>query len=86
VPLDKGSSKKAIFNYLWPHVDSGISQMCAKFIFGDDMYKYNHGHLFDNGDIFRITDKDYDKEWLRTNMSALKEEWKRRQENAIRPR
>jgi len=34
-----------IFNYIWPHIDLGKSQVCAKTLFGDKMYDYKHGEI-----------------------------------------
>ena len=76
--------------WLYPHIDCGKCQYSAAHFLGDSQYDYKHGDLVEFYDwmkksmvkgVFRIIDKDYDKGWLRSNMPALKQEWKRRVEN-----
>ena len=78
-----------VSQYLWAHVDLGSVQWSASWLFGKEVYKYSHGDeimLGSKKGIFRIFDKDYDKEWIKNNVDELKELWeKRRVENGYNP-
>jgi len=65
------------FEYMWPHIDRGKSQHPCNNL------EYVHGegitHDGKHFGIFRLADKEYDKEWLREHLPSFKEEWNRRQ-------
>lgn len=66
--------EEKVKSWMWLHVDCGKSQYCAKFVLGSERFKYNHGDKIDSG-IFRLIDRDYDKEFLREALPIAKKIW-----------
>lgn len=64
--------EETVKQYIWPHLDFGARQvLCAD-------ARARHGQEVQHGKeraVFRLLDKDYDKEWLAEALPIAKRLW-----------